>query len=90
MKRFYIIFVSLIFIISIGFLILPKNKIKVAEVTHGVFYVPFYVALEKGYFEDEDISIDLILTPGADKVTAAVMPGDVQVGLCGSEATVYI
>lgn len=29
-------------------------------------------------------------TKGADKVTAAVLSGDVEIGFCGSEATIYI
>ena len=66
------------------------TKIKVAEVTHSIFYAPFYVAIENGYFEELGIDIELILTPGADKVSAAVLSGDVQVGLAGSESTVYV
>ena len=31
-----------------------------------------------------------ILPSGADKVTAAVLSGDVQIGFCGSEATIYV
>ena len=36
------------------------------------------------------MDVDIILTPGADKVTAAVLSGDVQIGFCGSEATIYV
>ena len=49
-----------------------------------------YVAIEEGYFEDVGIDIDLILTSGADKVTAAVLSGDAQIGFSGSEATIYV
>lgn len=66
------------------------TKIKLAEVTHSVFYAPQYVALSEGYFEEEDLSIDLVLTPGADKVAAAVLSGDVQIGFAGPEATIYV
>lgn len=66
------------------------TKVKVAEVAHTIFYAPAYAAISKGYFEDEGIEIDLILTAGADKVTAAVLSGDVDVGFCGSEATIYV
>lgn len=66
------------------------TKIKVAEVTHSVFYAPWYVAIENGYFEDEGIEIDLILTPGADNVAAAVLSNDVHIGFAGSESTVYV
>ena len=66
------------------------EKVRVAEVTHSVFYAPFYIAVEEGYFEDEGIDLEIILAPGADKVTASVLSGDVEIGLCGSEATIYL
>ncbi len=66
------------------------TKVKVAEVAHTIFYAPAYAAISKGYFKEENIKIDLILTAGADKVTAAVLSGDVDVGFCGSEATIYV
>lgn len=40
------------------------NKIKVAEVTHSLFYAPMYVALEAGYFKEEGLDIEIITTPG--------------------------
>ena len=82
-----------------GFFILKDNKkndnkdltkVKVGEVTHSVFYAPQYVAHSLGYFEDEGLDVELLLTSGADKVTSAVLSGDVQIGFCGSEATIYI
>ena len=69
------------------------NKLKhitVAEVTHSVFYAPQYAAIELGYFEEEGLDIELILTPGADNVMAAVLSKDADIGLSGSEATIYV
>jgi len=66
------------------------KKIKLAEVTHSAFYAPFYVAIENGYFKEEKIEIDLLLTPGADKVAAAVLGGDVEIGFAGPESAIYI
>lgn len=66
------------------------EKIKVAEVAHTVFYAPQYVAKGLGFFEEEGLDIELILTPGADKVSAAVLSGDVQIGFSGSEACIYV
>ncbi len=63
---------------------------RVAEVAHTIFYAPFYTSISKGFFEEENIDVDLILTAGADKVTAAVLSGDVNIGFCGSEATIYV
>ena len=39
----------------------PLTTIKVAEVTHSAFYAPLYVAIEKGFFEDNGLNIELIL-----------------------------
>ncbi len=66
------------------------QKITLAEVTHSIFYAPQYVAIEQGYFEEVGIDVELILTSGADKVTAAVLSGDADIGFCGSEGTIYV
>lgn len=66
------------------------EKVRVAEVAHTVFYAPQYAAISQGFFEDEGLDIELILTPGADKVTAAVLSGDVEIGFSGSEACIYV
>ncbi len=66
------------------------TKIKLAEVTHSAFYAPLYVAIEEGYMEKEGIEVELLLTPGADKVAAAVLSGDVEIGFAGEESAIYI
>ena len=66
------------------------KKITLAEVAHTIFYAPMYVAIEKDYFKDYGIDLELILTSGADKVTAAVLSGDADIAFCGSEATIYV
>ncbi|MDO5393346.1 MAG: ABC transporter substrate-binding protein [Mycoplasmatota bacterium] len=66
------------------------KKIKMAEVAHTIFYAPQYVALEKGYFEEVGLDVEIFLASGADKVTAAVLSGDADIGFSGSEATIYV
>lgn len=66
------------------------TKVRLAEVTHSSFYSPLYVAIEKGYFKEAGIDLELILTPGADKVSAAVLSGDVEIGFAGAESTIYV
>ena len=67
-----------------------KDTIKLAEVTHSVFYTPLYVAIENNYFKDEGLDIELLLTPGADKVSASLLANDCEIGLAGPEATIYV
>ena len=97
MKKVWISLIGLIIIIVLSVIYFyvnkPKSdlkKVKVAEVTHSIFYAPQYVAKQLGYFEDEGLDVEFILTPGADKVTASVLSNDVQIGFAGSEATIYV
>lgn len=64
--------------------------LSVGEVTHSAFYAPLYVSLEKGYFEDENLNINLSLISGANNVVAAVLSNDIEIGFCGPEATIYV
>lgn len=66
------------------------TKVRLAEVTHSAFYAPLYVAIENKYFEENGLDIDLILTSGADKVSAAVLSNDVEIGFAGPESAIYV
>ena len=97
MKKILLITLTISIIVTLSILIIKKNskdsdltKITVSEVTHSVFYAPWYVSIENGYFKEEGIEIDLILTPGADKVASSVLSGDAQIGFSGPEATMYV
>ena len=89
-------FIFLIIIFLIATFVLFNNKkndeikLKVAEVAHSIFYAPQYVSLHNNYFNEEGLDVEIILTPGADKVGSAVLSGDVDIGFSGSEATIYI
>lgn len=97
MKKYLSIIVGLCLIGMITFICFngkkeenDLRKIRVAEVTHSPFYTPFYVAIENGYFKEEGLDIELVLTPGADKVSAAVLSNDVEIGFAGPEASIYV
>lgn len=66
------------------------KKITVAEVAHSIFYAPMYVTDSLGYFKEEGLDVEIVLTSGADAVAAAVISGDAQIGFCGSEQSIYI
>lgn len=59
------------------------------EVAHSIFYAPMYVAIEQGYFEEENINLDLVTGFGADKTMTAVLSGEADIGFMGPETTVY-
>lgn len=66
------------------------RTIKLIEVTHSVFYAPQYVAITKGFFEEEGLKVELINGKGADKCMTAILSGEADIGFMGPEATIYV
>jgi len=98
-KKFIGLFlVCLVIVLSCLAIVRLNNKdddgnlthVTVAEVAHSVFYAPQYVAHGLGFFEDEGLDVEIVLTSGADNVMAAVLSGDADIGFSGSEATIYV
>lgn len=95
MKKIILLILMIFIVTLVSFLCYKKDSIKqekivLAEVTHSIFYAPLYVAIENGYFEKNNINLELILTSGADKVSAAILSGDAQIGFAGAESAIYI
>lgn len=65
------------------------TKMTLNEVAHSIFYAPLYAAIENGYFTQEGIDLELTTGFGADKVMAAVLSGEADIGFMGPETTVY-
>lgn len=66
------------------------KTIELNEVTHSVFYAPLYIAMENGYFEEENINVKLTNGGGADKSMTALLSGTADIALMGPETVVYV
>ncbi|NLU52146.1 MAG: ABC transporter substrate-binding protein [Clostridiaceae bacterium] len=95
MKKLWLIFVAVLLVTSLVLVSCSKEnkdkvKITLSEVTRSVFYAPQYVAINKGFFEEEGISLEVTNGQGADKVMTAVVSGQVDIGFSGPEACIYV
>ena len=95
-KGFKKITIALVFVLILGFTLTgckqetELQNIRLIEVTHSLFYTPQYVAMTQGFFEEEGLNIELINGKGADKVMAALISGEAEIGFMGPEASVYV
>lgn len=93
MKKF-ISLVLVIFCFTLFFTACDKPtgnlKLTVNEVTHSVFYAPFYAAINKGWFAEEGIDIDLVNGGGSDKSMTAILSKQADIALLGPETAVYV
>ena len=86
----YIVFPSLALLLLTACGSKDASSITVAEVMRSVFYTPQYVAIEKGYFEEEGLEIDLQTTWGGDTTMTALLSNNADVVLVGSETSIYV
>ncbi len=92
MKKLFIALLCLLFAVPFALVGCSdtKNTVRLCEVTHSIFYAPLYIAINKGYFEDYDIKIELTNGGGADKCMSALISKSADIALMGPEATIYV
>ncbi|WP_369700003.1 ABC transporter substrate-binding protein [Bacillus sp. AFS041924] len=67
-----------------------NTKVRVAEVTHSLFYAPQYVAVSEGIFKKHGLDVEITTTAGGDKTMTAVLSNGADIGLVGPETTIYV
>ena len=67
-----------------------NTKIRLNEVTHSIFYAPLYIAINKGYFEEYDIEIELTNGGGSNNSMTALISGSADIALLGPETSLYV
>lgn len=66
------------------------QNVRLLEVVHSIFYTPQYVALNKGFFNEEGLNVELSTAWGGDKAAASLMAGGCDIALIGPEPTIYV
>src|SRR5690625_4357627 len=66
------------------------TEIKLAEVTRSIFYTPQYVAIEKDFFADEGLDVEVKTTWVGDKTMTALLADHADIALVGSETSIYV
>ncbi|MEH6944665.1 ABC transporter substrate-binding protein [Bacillus sp. JJ722] len=95
MKKWVKVCISSLLIMSMLTFIVACGKeeaktVRIAEVTRSIFYAPQYVALAKGFFEDEGLKVELTTTWGGDKTMTTLLSDGADVALVGSETSIYV
>lgn len=90
MKRWFILFILLLGLTGCNQSETSVESVRVAEVTRSIFYAPLYVAIEKGFFNEEGLKIDLQTTWGGDKTMTALLSDGTDIALVGSETSIYV
>ncbi len=94
MKKFQILLVAILLFgtlfVGCGKSTSDLTKIEVSEVTRSIFYAPQYVAVTEGFFEAEGLDVNITTAWGGDKVMTTLISGGADIGLVGSETSIYV
>lgn len=66
------------------------EKVRLVEVTRSIFYAPEYVAIAKGFFEEEGLEVELSTAFGGDKTMTTLLSNGADIALVGSETSIYV
>lgn len=66
------------------------TKVRLNEVVRSIFYAPQYLAINKGFFAEQGLEIELTTGQGADKTMTALLSGQADIGFAGPESCVYV
>ncbi len=67
-----------------------SQTVRIGEVTRSLFYAPQYVAIEKGFFQEQGLTVELTTTWGGDKTMTALLSDGIDIALVGSETSIYV
>lgn len=68
----------------------PKVKIRYNEVVHSTLFVPAYVAISKGFFEERGLEVTMTTAQGGDRSIAALLGHAADIALIGPETAIYL
>src|SRR5258707_8451463 len=69
---------------------LAQTTVNYMEVIRSIFYLPSYIAIEKGYFREEGLDVRMDTGWGTAKVIPPLMGGQRDIVLLGPESQVYV
>src|SRR5215213_387507 len=66
-----------------------KTRVRVGIVTPAFFYVPYWAALEHGWYSDNGVEVEILDLGGIDAVTKALKDGSIEVGIGSPEHIIH-
>ncbi len=65
------------------------EKLVIAEPAHNLGYLPLYVAIDEGFFEDEGVEVETVTLQGGGAHTNAVLTGEAWAFIGGPEHNAF-
>jgi NitT/TauT family transport system substrate-binding protein len=68
----------------------PAQTLKVGMTSKTLFYLPFYVGQKRGFYNAENLKVELILIGRSDVQLQALLAGEVHFGTLNSDGVILV
>ncbi|MDB5966024.1 MAG: hypothetical protein JWQ72_2524 [Polaromonas sp.] len=65
------------------------QQIEVGIVTPAFFYLPYWAAVEKGFYAELGLDVNITVSGGIDAVTQQLKSGEIQIGIGSPEHVIH-
>ena len=67
-----------------------SQSLKVGITSKTLFFMPYYLAQKKGFYDAENLKVDLVLIGRSDVQLQALVSGELQIGSLNADGTIVI
>ena len=68
----------------------PHVKVRYNEIARTILFMPTYVAIAKGYFDEVGLDVTVATAQGGDKLLAIMLSNQADIALGGPDMTIYV
>jgi ABC-type nitrate/sulfonate/bicarbonate transport system substrate-binding protein len=90
MKRFLTAILVLIACLAVSYRKPNAQSLKVGMTSKTIFYLPFYVGQKKGFYNGENLKVELILIGRSDVQLQALLTGEINFGTLNSDGVIAV
>jgi NitT/TauT family transport system substrate-binding protein len=90
MKHKFILLLLAIMIMAGFDLTVTAQSLKVGMTSKTLFYLPFYVGLKKGFYNAENLKVELIFIGRSDVQLQALIAGEINFGALNSDGVILV
>src|SRR5262249_39353840 len=68
----------------------PHVKVRYNEIARTILFMPTYVAIAKGYFDEVGLDVTVATAQGGDKLLAIMLSNQADIALGGPDMAIYV
>ncbi|HET7006018.1 MAG TPA: ABC transporter substrate-binding protein [Candidatus Binatia bacterium] len=90
MKRILVVVLALSFTVGFAHASCHAQSFKVGMTSKTLFYLPFYVGQKRGFYNQENVKVELVLIGRTDVQLQALLSGEINFGTLNADSVIAV